>query len=87
MQLVGFEKRRRDGTDTHFNFILSNGTRTTQTEFPGRTTFDHMIPDDVINEIRSVNIYCCDYITGFSFFDKDGLWLWEIGWITESWFK
>ncbi len=38
-----------------------------------------MIPDDVINKIRSVTIYHNFYIDGFSFFDKDGARLLDIG--------
>ena len=39
-----------------------------------------MIPKDALKEIRSVNIYHNTYyIVGFSFFDKDGALLWEIG--------
>ncbi len=46
-----------------------------------------MIPADALNKIRSVIIYSCDFIEGFSFFDKDGALLWEIGEIDESWSK
>ncbi len=45
-----------------------------------------MIPADALKEIRSVTIYHNGYIHGFSFFDKDGEELWEIGW-TDTWHK
>ncbi len=42
-----------------------------------------MIPNAALNKIRSVNIYYrIKYISGFSFFDKDGALLWEVG---ETW--
>ncbi len=34
---------------------------------------------DKLNRIRLVNIYYSRYIHGFSFLDKDGALLWEIG--------
>ncbi len=44
-----------------------------------------MMPADALNKIRSVNIHYNDHtIRGFSFFDKDGALLWEIG-NTYSW--
>jgi hypothetical protein len=42
-----------------------------------------MIPADVLHKIRLVIIHYnqdYNYIRGFSFFDKDGALLWEIGW-------
>ncbi len=38
-----------------------------------------MIPKDALNKIRSVTIHYGGCIRGFSFFDKDGALLWEIG--------
>ena len=38
-----------------------------------------MLPADALNKIRSVTIHSCGGINGFSFFDKDGALLWEIG--------
>ncbi len=77
--LVGFENDE-DGTGMHFNFILSNGTRSTGRN-KGITYYDHMIPKDSINKIRSVEIHHFRniFIWGFSFFDKDGALLWKIG--------
>ncbi len=45
-----------------------------------------MIPIDALNKIRRVTIYdnAC-WIGGFSFFDKDGALLWEIGYL-QPWF-
>ena len=71
--LVGFENEEEYGTGTRFNFILSNGTRSTQREENWPTSHSHMIPKDALKKIRSVNIhYYNDSIRGFSFFDKDG---------------
>ncbi len=84
-QLVGFQNNLKDGTGGYFNFILSNGTRSTQKD-DGYTYYDHIIPADALNKIRSVTIYYYEYrncIAGFSFFDKDGALLWEIGWTTH----
>ncbi len=82
--LAGFENDWKDGTGYHFNFILSNGTRSTQKD-SYNNYYDHMMPSDALHKIRSVNIYHdCDYITGFCFFDKDGALLWKIGY-TLSW--
>ncbi len=38
-----------------------------------------MMPEDALKKIRSVRIDYNDIIYGFSFFDKDGALLWEIG--------
>ena len=45
-----------------------------------------MIPAGAINRIRYVIIYYHynDCIGGFSFFDKDGALLWEIGWTNSG---
>ncbi len=76
-QLVGFENERQDGEGSSHNFILSNGTRSAQRVKGYETKYTFMIPADALNRIRSVAIYhehgC---ITGFSFFDKDGVLLW-----------
>ncbi len=44
------------------------------------------MPEGSHNKIRSVSIHYCGSIGGFSFFDKEGALLWEIGYI-ESWLK
>jgi hypothetical protein len=81
--LAGFETRNReDSSEMHLNFILSNGTRSTQRDRYKPTKYDHMIPRDAIPKIHRVTIYYYEYrncIVGFSFFDKDGALLWEIG--------
>ncbi len=48
-----------------------------------------MLPADAINKIRSVTIHYfgTSCIGGFSFFDKDGALLWEIGCTTGSGLK
>ena len=46
-----------------------------------------MIPVDALDKIGSVTIYYDGFITGLSFFDKDGLPLWRIGQTTDPWLK
>jgi hypothetical protein len=60
---------------------MSNGTRSTQRDEEYPTDFTHMIPADALHKIRSVTIHYDPnfYIVGFSFFDKDGALLWNIG--------
>jgi hypothetical protein len=82
-QLVRFANNRVNATGKYFNFILSNGTWSTQRDKKHRqTNYTFIIPADAIKKIRSVTInhdrYC---IRSFSFFDKDGALLWEIGWV------
>ncbi len=81
--LIGIENSRENGTGNLFNWILSNGTRSTRRD-GGKKYYDHMIPKDALNKIRSVTIQYDRCIRGFSFFDKDGALLWEIGWIKSS---
>ncbi len=76
--LSGFENNCENGTDELMNFILSNGDRSTQRD-GDRKYYDHMIPADVINRIRSITIHYLNTIGGFCFFDKDGALLWKIG--------
>ena len=47
-QLVGFENEEEDGSGSDFNFILSNGIRSTQRvkDFPNNYTY--MIPADAL---------------------------------------
>ena len=79
-QLVGFKNNHATGKGDIFNFILSNGTRSTQRDEKYPTKYTHMIPKDAIKKIGRVDIHYDDhYISGFSFFDKDGALLWEIG--------
>ena len=77
--LIGFENNKQSGIGFCFNFILSNGTRSTQSHEQYPTKYTHMIPADALNKIRSVEIHYNACIRGFSFFDKDGALLWEIG--------
>ena len=46
-----------------------------------------MIPKDALHKIRSVTIPNDNAIFGFSFFDKDGALLWEIGWTNPDFKK
>ncbi len=55
--LIGFENNKGDGRGYAFNFILSNGTRSTQRDRYRRTKYDYMIPADAHNKIRSVTIH------------------------------
>ncbi len=78
--LIGFENNSEDGDCFVFNFILSNGDRSTQRD-EGCKYIDHMIPADALNKLRSVTIHAySNIIRGFSFFDKDGALLLKIGW-------
>jgi hypothetical protein len=43
-----------------------------------------MIPAHALKTIRSVTIHYKKCISGFSFFDKRGARLWQIGWIDQS---
>ncbi len=78
--LVGFENNYKDGTSFCFNFILSNGTRSTQRDDWAPTKYTFMIPTDALNKIRSGTIHIQEIGCngGFSFFDKDGALFWKI---------
>ncbi len=84
--LIGFVKSSEDGDDALFNFILSNGARSTQRDGYFKY-YDHMIPNEALNTIRSVTIHYTNCINGFSFFDKDKALLWKIGLTTWSGLK
>ena len=75
--LAGFGNDKQNGTGFVFKFILSNGKKSTLRD--NQTVYDHMIPKDALNKIRSINIYYSHRICGFSFFDKDKKLLWNIG--------
>ena len=78
--LIGFENSQENGKGELFNFIMSNGTRSTQRDEDAPTDYSFMIPADALDKIRSVTIhYDPEYISGFSFFDKDGALLYKIG--------
>ncbi len=70
--LVGFENNCPIGTGHLFNPILSNGHRSQQRD-NGITYYDHKMPAEILNRIRSVKIYSYSHLSiiGFSFFDKD----------------
>ena len=77
--LGGFE----NNNGNFFNFILSNGSRSTQRD--DANYYTHMIPEDALKMIRSVTIhYNASFVTGFFFFDKNGLYLWSIGYTLRS---
>ncbi len=54
--LIGFENNSKDGIGFFFNWMLSNGDRSTQRD-KGHTYYDHMIPADALKKIRRVTIY------------------------------
>ncbi len=84
--IIGFENNEQNGTGVYFNFTLSNGHRSHQRD-EGYTYYDHLMPERCHSKIRSVNIHQYNhYIYGFSFFDKEGALLWEIGY-THSDYK
>ncbi len=88
--LIGFENDYEDGGDGYFfNFILSNGTRSTQRDDRWPTDYTLMIPKGALKKIRRVTIHywANDYIDGVSFFDKDGALLWKIGYTGVSYQK
>ncbi len=86
--LAGFENNYEDGKDCNFNFVLSNGTRSTQFDKDYPTKYSFMIPKDALNKIRSVTIqHYFSRICGFHFFDKDGALLWKIGDTDPDFFK
>ncbi len=61
--------------------MLSNGAQSTQRDETKPTDHSFMIPANALHKIRSVTIhyYSDSHIYGFSFFDKNGKWLWDIG--------
>ena len=79
IHLIGFENNTQYGTGSQFNWILSNEDRSTQRDIDDPTKYSHMIPSDAIKKIGTVIIHYSDWILGFSFFDKDGAHLWDIG--------
>jgi len=78
--LVGFENNIKNATGNRFNFVLSNGLRSTQKDENCLTSYDFILPAHTTTSIRRVIIHFCSYsIGGFSFLDKDGATLFEIG--------
>ncbi len=78
--LVGFENEDKLCRGYRFNFILSNGNRSTQIDEYDPTKYTFMVPADALNQIRSVKIFHNSYhIVCFSFLDKNGAPLWKIG--------
>ena len=55
-----------------FNFIFSNGQLTQQRD-EYKSYFNHIMPEDVPEKIKSVNIYYTGFINGFHFFDKENV--------------
>ena len=58
--LIGFENTLENGKGHYFNFILSNGARSKQRDEHHPTKYSHIVPSDLPNKIRSVNIFYDD---------------------------
>jgi hypothetical protein len=78
-QLVGFKNNHENTKGDIFNFILSNGARSVQKTGRKQTGYTFMIPAGALKRIRAVTIHHARYIDGFSFFDKRGALLWQVG--------
>ncbi len=77
--ISGFENNTYNGESYAFNFILSNGERSTQIDRSFPTKYTHMMPQELPSRIRRVTIHYRGFIRGFSFFDKDGVIIWKHG--------
>ena len=82
--LCGLEHESGHGKGKRYNFILSNGQRSTERDNYHPTDFTFMIP--AYKMIKSVDIiytqgWC---IMGFKFFGKDKVLLFEIGYRESS---
>jgi hypothetical protein len=64
---------------------MSNDAKSTQRDEKFPTDYTHMLPDGSHKKIRSVNIHYDYHILGFSFRDKDGVLIWEIGDNRSKW--
>lgn len=53
--LVGFQNNHEDGTGIRFNFIMSNGLRSSL-KFV-QTDYEHMIPKEAQNKIKSIVVH------------------------------
>ena len=80
--LTGFENDQPDGRGLYFNFVFSNGERSSLKD-KNLNFFTHMMPKG--KRIKSVDFYNqYGYITGFQFYDEEGKFFWHIG-KTCSW--
>jgi len=82
--LAGFESDRENGDSPVFNFVMSNGDRSSKVKNSATTKYKIMIPDSVLKTMRAVTIEYStssfyDYILGFTFLDKDGSKIFKIG--------
>ena len=85
--LVGFQHYQNERGNTVLNVVLSNGkkkTRFKQGAEEFKSSHPYMLPDDTHKAIRSVRIYFSDCIHGFSFLDKKGALIQNIG-TTFTW--
>ena len=87
IHLIGFENWKEDGVWNMFNFVLSNGARSTQRDENYPTTYSHCFPKGAISRVRSVTVNYADCIGGFQFFDKDGALLWKYGYLADPFTK
>lgn len=78
--LKGVKNNLSDGSGARFNWVLSNGNKSNQMDDDWPTDYPHMMPEQVPNQIRSVDIlYDDECIRGFNFFDQHKQLIWEIG--------
>ena len=78
--LIGLENNEKDGTGPCWNFILSNGQRSTQRDEDWPTNYTFKMSEGAEKMIKQVKIYDYDgMITGFMFLDKDNNKIWKIG--------
>ena len=81
--LTGFDTGTHDTGTRICNFILNNGDRTQRKDCIKKVmlkSHTHMMPEGCYKKIRSVGIlHSKDIINGFSFRDKDGVLIWNIG--------
>ncbi len=76
---AGVENWKEDGRGPSFNWILSNGARSTHKE-KNWTYYTHMMPEGSHKMIRSVCTYSgYNFIQAFVFLDKEGALLWKVG--------
>jgi len=64
-----------------FNWILSNGDQSAQKDPDYPTTKIQMMPEGAHKRIKSVDIIYQNNrcISGFQFFDRDNMFIWQIG--------
>ena len=70
--LKGVENNMWDNSGQYFNWLLSNGAKSQQIDEGNPTDKSFMMPEEVHEKIRSVELTYDGYIVrGFQFFDKE----------------